>query len=111
MQEIKKDIWGDLPQERRDEVLTYVRTGKASPEFLAYLDQKDEVVRRIDSICEQMVNALKEIPQFPTPPPIIIACSSCGTERPNKCYCKENHIAITCSVFIVLAFVILTIFL
>jgi hypothetical protein len=91
----KKDIWGDLPQDRKNEVLCYLKTGKASSEFLEYLDKNEEVDRKVDQTMEQMVNAIKELPPMPIPPPIRIECSSCGTLRPKKCNCRALHISLT----------------
>lgn len=91
----KKDIWGDLSQDRRNEVLFFLRTGKASPEFLDYLDKNEEVDRKVDQTMEQMVNAIKELPPFPVPPPIRMECSSCGTVRPEKCNCQAFHIVLS----------------
>jgi len=90
----KPNIWGNLSKKRRNEVLTYLRTGKASPEFLDYLDKHEDVDRKIDKTLEKMVNALRELPPFPSIPSIRVECSSCGTERPNKCSCQVIHITL-----------------
>lgn len=92
---VKNDIWGDLPQYRKNEVLHYLKTGKASAEFLEYLEKHEEVDRKVDQTLELMVNVLKEIPPMPIPPPIRLECSACGTERPKKCYCRAIHVSLS----------------